>query len=173
MVTWQQIKLTAGSIPSTESFTHSCPCVKFKPPQILGTASQDVPIDRLSGKGVRPFDSTYLDLYVQDGKGSRFSQMSPKCSGMLSPGGNLLSMVKLHNIKEKYGTPFLRVDRITSDLYAMEATSMTLISERATFIPQVRTLAGVISQYPQALSPLWWLTIILLCQQWSLLTYLR
>ena len=55
---------------------------------------------------------------------------------------------------EKYGTPFFGMDRITSDLYAMEATSMTLISERATIMPQVSTLLGVIPQYPsQVLSP--------------------
>ena len=56
---------------------------------------------------------------------------------------------------EKYRTPFFGVVRITSDLYAMEATSITLISERATTMPQVSTPVGVISQYPsQALSTL-------------------
>ena len=55
---------------------------------------------------------------------------------------------------EKYGTPFFGVDRITSDLCAMEATFMTLISEMATIMPQVSTLVGVTSHYPsEALSP--------------------
>ena len=46
------------------------------------------------------------------------------------------------------------MDRIIGDHYAMEATSMTLISERATIMPQVSTSAGVSSQYPsQVFSP--------------------
>ena len=48
---------------------------------------------------------------------------------------------------EIYGTPFFGVNRITSDLYAIEANSMTLISERATIMCQVSTSAGVSSQY--------------------------
>ena len=48
---------------------------------------------------------------------------------------------------EKYGTPFFGVNRITSDLYAMEAASLTLISEKATIMPQVSTLVVVTSQY--------------------------
>ena len=43
---------------------------------------------------------------------------------------------------------FFGVDRITSDLYAMETTSMILISERATIMLLVCTLAGASSQYP-------------------------
>ena len=55
---------------------------------------------------------------------------------------------------EKFRTPFFRVDRIIGDLYAIEATSMTLISERETFMPQISTSVGVISQYSsQVLSP--------------------
>ena len=47
------------------------------------------------------------------------------------------------------------VDRIPSDLYAMEVTSMTLISKRANIMPQVSTLTGVSSQYhSQVFSPL-------------------
>ena len=75
--------------------------------------------------------------------------MSPKHSGMLSHAGNLLFIIRLHNPMEKYVTPFFGVDR-----YAMEAVSMTLISERSTIMPQVSTLIGVISHYPsQVLSP--------------------
>ena len=104
---------------------------------------------------MRPKDSTCLDFYVLDGKGSRLSQLSPKHFGMLSQAGNLLFIIRIHNLIEKYGTPFFGVDRITSDLYAMEANSMTLISERETIMPQVSTFAGVISQYPfQVFSPL-------------------
>ena len=51
--------------------------------------------------------------------------------------------------------PFFGIDKITSDLYVMEATSMTLISERTTLMPQVSTSVGVNSQYPsQVFSPL-------------------
>ena len=49
-----------------------------KSPPTLGTPSQDIPHDRLSGEGVRPKDSTCLDFYILDGKGSRFSQLSPE-----------------------------------------------------------------------------------------------
>ena len=39
------------------------------------------------------------------------------------------------------------MDRITGDLYAMKANSMTLISQRAAIMPQVSTLTGVSCQY--------------------------
>ena len=74
--------------------------------------------------------------------------MSPKHSCMLSQAGNLLFIIRVYNLMVKYGFPFFGVDRITSDLYEMEATSMTLISQRATIMSQVSTWAGVSSQYP-------------------------
>ena len=40
------------------------------------------------------------------------------------------------------------MDRITSDLYAMEANTMTLVSERATIIPWVSTYTGPSPQCP-------------------------
>ena len=46
------------------------------PPQISGTASQDVPNDRLSRGGVRPKDSPCFDIYTPDGNGI-LSQISP------------------------------------------------------------------------------------------------
>ena len=56
---------------------------------------------------------------------------------------------------EKCVTQFFEVDRITSDLYAIEAISMTLISERATIMPWVSTFIGVSPQYlSQVFSPL-------------------
>ena len=55
---------------------------------------------------------------------------------------------------EKYWIPFFGVDKITSDLYVMDANSMSLISKRATTMPQVSTSTGVGSQCPsQVLSP--------------------
>ena len=55
---------------------------------------------------------------------------------------------------EKYKTPIFRGDMVTDDLHAMEANSMTLMSNRPTFMPQVSTLVGLISQYPsQVLNP--------------------
>ena len=95
---------------------------------------------------MRPKDSACLDLYVPDS--SRLSQMSPKHSGVLFHAGNLLFNIRLCNLMEKYRTSFFGVERITGDLYAMKATSMTLISERATIMPQVSTLVGVASHYP-------------------------
>ena len=54
----------------------------------------------------------------------------------------------------KLWNPIFRVNRITSDLYAMEVASTILISERATIIPQVSVMVGVSSQYSfQVLSP--------------------
>ena len=50
--------------------------------------------------------------------------------------------------------PRFRVERISSDLYAMEANSMTLISERETIMPQVSTSTVVSFQYlSQVFSP--------------------
>ena len=135
-------------VPHQSPLPSLAPGSSSNPPQALGTPSQDVPDDKLSGEGVRPKDSACLDFCIPDGKGSRLSQLSPRHSGMLSKAGNLLSIIRLLNLMEKYGTPFFRVDRITGDLYAMEANSMTLISERAAIMPQVNTSTGVCSQYP-------------------------
>ena len=38
---------------------------------------------------------------------------------------------------DKYGTPFFANDRLTGDLYIMELNSISLITERATIMPQV------------------------------------
>ena len=135
-------------LPTPVPGSSSNPC------QTLGTPSQEVSNDRLSREGVRSKDSACLHFYVPDGKSSRLSQLSPKCSGMLSQASNVLFIIRLCNLMEKYGTPFFRMDRITVDLYAMEVNSMTLISEKATIMPKVSTSAGVNSQYPsQMFSP--------------------
>ena len=82
------------------------PKLSSNPPLISGTPCQDVPNERLSGEGARPKDFTCFDLYVPDGKGSRLSQMNSKYSSMLSCAGNLLFIIRLHNLMEKYRTPF-------------------------------------------------------------------
>ena len=140
--------------PHQSSSPSLAPRSSSNPPQILGTPNQEVPNGRSSGEGARPKDSAFLDFYVPDGKGSRMCQLSLKCSGLLSQVSDFQFIIKLHNLIKKYGTPFFAVDRITSDLYAMEANSMTLISERATIMPQVSTSAGISSQHPsQVLNP--------------------
>ena len=83
------------------------PVSSSNPPQSLGTPNRDIPNDRLSGEGARSKDSACLELYVPGGKDSRLSQMSPKCSGMLSNAGNLLFIIRLHNLMEKYRAPLL------------------------------------------------------------------
>ena len=113
-------------------------------PQIIGTPNCYIQNDRLSREGVRPKDSACLDLYVPDGKNSRLSEMSPKCSGMIFYAGNLLFIIRLHNLMENQ---IFGVDMISSDFYAMEATSMTWISERVAIMPQVSTLVIITFQY--------------------------
>ena len=76
------------------------------------------------------------------------SGLSPKHSGRLSQEGNLLFLIRLCNLMEKYRTPLFGVNRKTSEPYAMEANSMTLVLERATIMLQISTSAGIISQYP-------------------------
>ena len=56
---------------------------------------------------MRPKDSTCLNFYVPAGKGSRLGRLNLKFSGMLSQDGNLLYLIRLHNVKKKYGIPFL------------------------------------------------------------------
>ena len=134
-------------VPPQQSPSPSiAPVLSSNPPQILVTSNQDICNDRSSEEGGRPKDSACLDCYIPDGKNSRLSQMSPKLSGMLSHAGNLLFIITLCNLMEKYRTPFFGVDRVTCDLYAMEVTSMALIPERVTFMLQVSTSVGVTSQ---------------------------
>ena len=107
MVALWWIKVYCGCIPLPESITHSCPQVKFKPPELLETPNQEVSNNKPSGEGVRPKDSTCLDFYILDGKGSRLRQLSPKHSGVMSQTGNLPFIVKLHNLMKRFRTPFL------------------------------------------------------------------
>ena len=79
---------------------------------------------------------TFLDLYVPDDRDSRLSQLNPKSSGILSPADNPLLITKVKNLMAKYRTPFCRVDRLTNDLYIMEANSMSLMPERAIIMTQ-------------------------------------
>ena len=137
-----------GLSPDQSPSPTLAPGSSSRPSQILGTPSQDVPDDRSGGEGARPKDSTCIDLYVPDDKGSRLSQLSPNFSGMFSEAGNPLIIIRMCNLMEKYRAPFFGVDRITSNLYVMEANSITLISERATIMPQVSNSAGESSQYP-------------------------
>ena len=65
------------------------------------------PMAGLSREGTRPKDSTCLDFHILDGKGSWLIQLNPKCSSMLPQAGNLLFIIELHNLMEKYGTHFL------------------------------------------------------------------
>ena len=82
-----------------------------------------------------------LDFFVPDHKGSHLSQLNPKPTGILLPMGNPIILIKLENLMGRYGMPFFQIDWLTGELYSMEGTSMTLISERATIIlvtiPQV------------------------------------
>ena len=119
------------------------PGSSLNPNQTLGTPSEEVPNAELSREGVRPRDFACQDFYVPDGKGSRLIHMSPKCSGIMSQTGNLLFIIRLHNLIEKYGAPFFGMDRVTSDFCAMEANSMTLILGRATVMLLVSTSVGV------------------------------
>ena len=89
-----------GAPPQQSPLPTIAPVSSSNPPQIIDTPNQDIPNDRLSGENARPKDSACLGLYVPDGKGSRLSQMSPKCSGMLSHTGNLLFIIRLHNLIE-------------------------------------------------------------------------
>ena len=94
-------KVGCGACPPPKFITNSCPWVKSNPLQTLGTHSQKVSNDSLSTEDARPKDSAYLDFYVPDGKGNRLSQLSQKCSGLLSQTGNLLLIIKLLNLMEK------------------------------------------------------------------------
>ena len=103
-----------GSIITDEnqhSYNSPCPTTapvsSSNPPQILDTPNRDMSNDRLNGEGARPKDLVYLDLYIPDGKNSRLNQASPKCTVILSHASNLLFIVRLCNLMEKYITPFL------------------------------------------------------------------
>ena len=101
----------------------------------------------IGGEGGRPKDSTCLDFFIPDGKGSRLCQLSAKHSDMLPQAVNLFIHHYIPQHNGEIWDPIFGMDRITIDLYAVQANSMTLISERATIMPQASTSAGVSSQY--------------------------
>ena len=103
-------------------------------------------------KDVRLKSITLLDVYVPDGKSSHLSQLNLTFAGMLLFMGNLLVLIRLENLMERYGTPFYGINWLSVELCAMEATSLTLIPERTTImpvtIPQVSASEGTCSQEP-------------------------
>ena len=101
------MNVNCGACPLTKVSPTLAPGSSSNLSQTLGTPHQEVPNDRLSREGARPKDSACLDFYVPDRKGSSLSQLSPQCSGMMSQVGNLSFIIKLHNLMEKYRTPFL------------------------------------------------------------------
>ena len=107
-----------------------------------GSAKPEVFVNRLGGKGARPKNTTFLDIYMPDGKGTRLSQVNPRSLSMLLKVGNPLVIIKLVDLMEKYGTPFFRVDKLTGELHTMEANSMAAIPEKAKDMPQVSNTAG-------------------------------
>ena len=56
---------------------------------------------------------------------------------MLPPVENPIVLIKLENLKEKYGTPSYGINKLKGDIYAMETNTITLPPEMATMNPQI------------------------------------
>ena len=81
----------------------------------------------MSGDGTQSKHMTFLAIYVPESKGSTWSQINQKSTGILSQGGNPSVFIKLEKLMEEYGIPCFGVDRLTSDLYAMEVENLMMI----------------------------------------------
>ena len=67
---------------------------------------------------------------------------------MLPPVENPLVLIKLENLKEKYGTPSYDKDKLKGDRYAMETNTMTLLPEKATMNPQISSTIVICTPDP-------------------------
>ena len=93
------------------------------PPHYPKLKSQEALIYRFGGDGAGPQNTTFLDFYMLDGKGSRLSQLNSMNLGMLPKVGKPLVLIKLPNLISKYWTPFFQVDKSTGNLDAMDLNS--------------------------------------------------
>ena len=121
------------------SYVPICLLLVSSPPSYPTVPIHEAHIHRFGGDRSRPKTSAFLDFYKLDGKGSsRFSQLNPQKSGMLSKidnplvkaGNHLIKVhnplviIKLPNLMSKYGTAFFRLNKLNGNPYAMECNSV-------------------------------------------------
>ena len=129
-----------------DSFVPHMPTPRPRPPSYTDVQSHEAYIARFGGDRARPNTSAFLNFYVLDGNGNRLNQLNPKNSGMLCKVGNHLFVIKLPYLMSKYRTQFFGLDKLTGGLHAMEFYYMTLITEKAIFMPQVSDILRYILQ---------------------------
>ena len=124
---------------SDHPISYSCIKATLRPcaSNSLVLSNQGAHVSRVGGDGARPQNTVFLNFSVPDGRCSRHSKPAPESTGMLSHVGNLLVLIKLENVMEKYCIPFYAVDRLTGELYLMKVNTMTQTPEKATVMPKL------------------------------------
>ena len=75
------------------------------------------------------------DFYMPDGKGGKLSDTQCMFTCDSTPEGNPGAVIKLDNLKEKYGTSIYLLDKRSGNLYVLEAEEYKKIEEKGLLFP--------------------------------------
>ena len=87
------------------------------------------------------------DFYMPDGKGGKLSDTQCMFTCDSTPEGNPGAVIKLDNLKEKYGTSIYLLDKRSGHLYVLEAEEYKKIEEKGLLFPsESMIMAGVLER---------------------------
>ena len=87
------------------------------------------------------------DFYMPDGKGGKLSDTQCMFTCENTPEGNPGVVVKLENLKEKYGSTLYLLDKRSGNLYMMEAEEYKKIEEKGLLFPsESMIMAGALER---------------------------
>ena len=87
------------------------------------------------------------DFYMPDGKGGKLSDTRCMFTCSSTPEGNTGVVVKLDNLKEKYGASIFLLDKRSGNLYVLEAEKYKKIEEKGLLFPsESMIMAGALER---------------------------
>ena len=87
------------------------------------------------------------DFYMPDGKGGKLSGTKCMFTTSSTPEGNPGVVVRLDNLKEKYGASIFLLDKRSGNLYVLEAGEYRKIEEKALLFPsESMIMAGALER---------------------------
>ena len=87
------------------------------------------------------------DFYMPDGKGGKLSNTQCMFTCESTPEGNPGVVIKLENLKEKYGSTLYLSDKRSGNLYMMEAEEYKKVEEKGLLFPsESMIMAGALER---------------------------
>ena len=133
-----QVKNPVSPVEFTEEVMNGAALrVELKEPSLLKTLG-------FEGQEERNLE---LDFYMPDGKGGKLSDTQCMFTCERTPEGNPGVVVKLENLKEKYGPTLYLLDKRSGNLYIMEAEEYKKIEEKGLLFPsESMIMAGALER---------------------------